>query len=258
MTEPYYLLEYNISLANFDLIVNDVVVHTHTEGGSIHSQYPINHFILSSGNQSFSVVLKPVEGELINPNAEAQIKINVLDSANGNFDNQQTITKLDAPALNEKKLPELKIGGVFKAEVPYQTLGWVASHMIDVKNENSLKLVNDFYRSIYLLFRDKKINELSALLKKRYQETDTSMYLEEDNLSALKNMFAMLAEEDYVLQEFPNQTKLEFYAQNKMLNLKRKNHSPIISYLKKGADEEFGFPFYIHLPKGNNGFEIIR
>lgn len=84
------------------------------------------------------------------------------------------------------------------------------------------------------------------------------MYLEESNIAALNNIFKILDAEGYVMQDFPNSPRVEFYAKNRVINLISEDKSPIISYLKKEENEEFGFPFYIHLPKGNNGFEIIR
>ncbi|WP_029281982.1 hypothetical protein [Pedobacter sp. R20-19] len=68
----------------------------------------------------------------------------------------------------------------------------------------------------------------------------------------------MINAEGYVIQDFPEQPKIEFYAKNRVANLIRDNQLPIISYLKKEENEEFGFPFYINIPEGKTAFEIIR
>lgn len=37
-----YLVDFNVSLANFDILINDVVAFSYESWGSIYSNYPIN------------------------------------------------------------------------------------------------------------------------------------------------------------------------------------------------------------------------
>ncbi|MBO9676262.1 MAG: hypothetical protein J7577_22670 [Sphingobacteriaceae bacterium] len=259
MKEPYYLVDFNVSLANFDILINDVLAFSYESGGSIYSNYPINHFILSSGTQQVKVRFKPLaNAQTLHQEAEAVIKIQYLDASTMDQRQLKTVYEYKMPQVGERKLPMLESIGEFKAEVPYQLSGWTDAGIIDIENEAAVERIHNYYRRIYNLFKDGDINALAPLLKKRYEETDTSMYLEEDNIAGLKNIFKMLDSEDYVMQGFPEAPRLEFYAKNMVVNLVREDRSPIISYLKKGADEEFGFPFYIHSPKSKNSFEIIR
>ena len=41
--EPYYLVDFNSSICNFEIYINDMPAFIHKEGGSITSHYPINH-----------------------------------------------------------------------------------------------------------------------------------------------------------------------------------------------------------------------
>lgn len=255
--EPYYLVDFNVSLANFDILINDVLAFSYDSGGSIYSNYPINHFILNSGAQQVKVRFKPLaDSQTIHQDAEAIIKIQFLDASTMDQGQLKTVYEYKMQRVENNKLPLLEAIGEFKAEVPYQLKGW--SDSIPIDNDNAIDRIQIYYRRVYTLFKEQDLNTLASLLKKRYEETDTSMYLEEDNLVGLKNIFKMLNAEGYVLQDFPETSRVEFYAKSRLLNLLREDKSPIISYLKKEENEEFGFPFYIHLPKGNNGFEIIR
>ena len=53
--EPYYLMDFNSSICNFEIYINDMHAFIHKEGGSIASHYPINHFILESGKQNIKI-----------------------------------------------------------------------------------------------------------------------------------------------------------------------------------------------------------
>lgn len=256
---PYYLVDFNVSLANFEILINDVVAVSHESGGSIFSNYPINHFILNSGLQNIKVRLKPLaDAKFIHKDADAVIKIQYLDASTMDEEQMNTVCEFTTQKNDNKNLPILEIAGEFQANVPYQLMGWSDAAVINVDNQTVINKIHDYYHRIYTLFKDQDVTQLTALLKKRYEETDVSMYLQEDNIAGLNNVFTMLNAENYVLEDFPDNPKIEFYGQNRLINLIRENYSPIISYLKKEENEEFGFPFYIHLPKGNNGFEIIR
>jgi len=259
MKEPYYLVDFNVSLANFDILINDVLAFSYNDGGSIYSNYPINHFILSSGVQQVKVRFKPLKNsQTIHHEAEAIIKIQYLDASTMDQEQLTTVYEYKMPKAKRDTLPMLESIGEFKAEVPYRLIGWSDAGIIDIKNEVALERIHNYYRRIYTLFKDKDVNSLALLLKKRYEETDASMYLDEDNIAGLNNIFKMLEAEGYIMQDFPETPQISLYAKNRIVNLVRENTSPVIFYLKKETNEEFGFPFYIHLPKGKNSFEIIR
>lgn len=259
MKEPYYLVDYNVAFANFDVLINGVLAFSHESGGSIFSNYPINHFILRSGPQQLRLRFRPLmKGQNLHPDADATIKIQYLDAATMDQSQMKTVYEYKMKKANDGKLPMIESIAEFNAEVPYDLKGWTDAIAVKSDSHSAINQVHEYYHRIYDLFKNADVASLAPLLKRRYEETDTSMYLNEDNLAALKNMFKMLEGEEYVLQEFPVQPQVEFYAGNRVINLKRENHSPIISYLKKAENQEFGFPFYIHLPKNKNSFEIIR
>ncbi|MBE5320501.1 hypothetical protein IM793_15145 [Pedobacter sp. MR2016-19] len=239
-------------------MINDVLAFSYDSGGSIYSNYPINHFILNSGTQQIKVRFKPLaDSQTIHQDAEAIIKIQYLDASTVDQEQLKTVYEYKMQRVEDGKLPFLESIGEFKAEVPYQLKGWSDAGIIDVENEVAIERIHNYYHRIYTLFKNQDVDALALLLKKRYEETDTSMYLEEDNIAALNNIFKMIDAEGYVMQDFPNVPREAFYAKNRLINLIREDKSPIISYLKKAENEEFGFPFYIYLPKGNTGFEII-
>ena len=61
--EPYYLVDFNSSICNFDIFINDMPAFNHHVGGAVSSHMPINHFILEKGIQKIKINVLPLKGE---------------------------------------------------------------------------------------------------------------------------------------------------------------------------------------------------
>jgi hypothetical protein len=70
----------------------------HDEGGSIASHYPINHFILESGQQNIKLKVLPLKGEsALREDASLEIKVHFYDSATNNYDALTEVFKFETP-----------------------------------------------------------------------------------------------------------------------------------------------------------------
>ena len=60
VNRPSYFVDFNASICNFEILINDMPAFLQHEGGSIISQYPINSFIYRSGEQGIKIRILPL------------------------------------------------------------------------------------------------------------------------------------------------------------------------------------------------------
>lgn len=255
--EPYYLVDFNSSICNFEIYINDMPAFIHKEGGSIASHYPINHFVLESDKQEIKIRILPTKNNnKLNDTAFLKIKIFSYDSSTTNYENVFEAFKYETPDLTDKNVPSIEITSIFEAEVPYKLMGWKDSVTFkDIKGED--EIIN-FYKNIYDSFKNENINELISTQAVKFHEIDVSMYLSEDNKQELLSLFSKLNNENFILQPFPTSINIEYFGYGKVLNILRENNLPIIYYKNNETNEEFSFPILIRKKLGGNSFEIIR
>lgn len=63
--EPYYLVDFNSSICNFDIFINDMPAFNHHVGGAVSSHMPINHFILQEGVQKIKINVLPLNNRTL-------------------------------------------------------------------------------------------------------------------------------------------------------------------------------------------------
>jgi hypothetical protein len=231
----------------------------HHNGGSIASHYPINHFILESGKQKIKLKILPLKGETdLREDASLKIKVHFYDSATNNYDALTEVFKFETPDLSKPILPIIELEAKFIAEVPYEILGWKES--IVLQDSVAIKdNVTSFYNQIHQYMKLEDVDNLSKLMRIRFNEMDTSMYIRDaDNKKELSDLFKNIKSEELILEDFPKSSKIIIYGEGKVINILREDNNPIIHYVNKKTNEEFSLPLFIHKKVKDFEFEIIR
>lgn len=255
-TEPYYIVDFNSSVCNFDIFINDLPAFTHHVGGGISSHTPINHFILESGIQNIKLNILPLKGETsLRSDGFFKIKIFSYDSSTGQYDNINEVFRYEQD-FSQSDVPVKNVINEFKAEINYKIPGWQISESLDPESVNKNEIVS-YFKLIYEMFKEKNIDGIYHEMKDKFGEIDTSLYLGNvDNKVELSTLFEELDGGKYILEEFPASTELMFFADNKVYTIVRTGGNPIIRYYNKQTNEEFLFPVLIH--KKNESYRIIR
>ena len=254
MKEPYYLVSFNSSICNYEIFVNDMPAYLHHDGGSMSSQYPINHLILEKGKQNIQIRILPLKGEAaFRKDAFIKIKVFYYDASTTNYETNIEVFKFEEVDFSKIKLPIIEVVNGFLANVPYKIVGWQKAQEIkDKKNE-----IITFYKEIFELFKQNNIEKIFQLSKRKYEEMDKATYLEnEDNKNGLKILFNQITKSELVLQNFPTKSTLIIYNNKKVCSLTRENGEPILHFVNKKTNNEFSLPVFVCFE--NDKLIIIR
>ena len=260
LIEPYYLVGYHSAVCNFEIFVNELPAFMHYEGGSLSSQYPINHHILRSGDQKIRFRVLPLAGEkVLQKESFFELRIFVYDASQNDYSRQREVfnySSRDSVADEEVSIIENASG--FKAEVPYTIDGWSRSGVIKEALPDTSSIVY-FYQHLYSAFDQQHISLLVDLQNDKFNEVDTALYLPRgENESGLTALFDQLNREGYVLSGFPEKTITHYYAGDKVAQLVRTDNQPVIFYEKPITHETFSLPVYVHRPESSQSLKIIR
>ncbi len=256
--EPYYLMDFNSSICNFEIYINDMPAFIHKEGGSIASHYPINHFILESGKQNIKINILPLKGNThLKEDGFINIKVFCYDSSTTNYENTIEAFRFEKIDFSENNLPIKNFTKEFNAEVNYEIKGWKNSYLLK-DNLNKEEIIK-YFKVLYTAFKEKNIESIFHEMKNKFDEVDIAMYLGKvDNKKELSQLFDTLEQGKLILEGFPTSTQVELFGNNKICTLTRTEDKPIIYYKNKETNEDFSFPILIHKKTESNSFEIIR
>jgi len=252
--KPYYLVDFDMSICNFEILINDLLAFKSMDGGSLSSHYPINHLILESGIQEISIKIFPLKTETtLRKDAYLKIKVHSYNSATQNYEDLNQAFIYQTPSFTEKQYPIIVKKATFNAVVPFSIEGWKSSiELDDSYNDDILK----FYQKIYKLANTNK-EQLFNLFNKKFVEVDKALYLNQNNKREWNNLFNKLSKENFILQPFPSKINTKIYANKKIAEVTNINGDSILSY-RNINDEEFNLPFLIHKKNDSTDFEIIR
>lgn len=254
--EPYYLVDFNSSICNFEIFINGMPAFTHNEGGSIASHTPINHFILKSGIQNIKINILPLKEESsLREDAFLKIKVFCYDSSTTNYEDIIEAFKYEKLDFSKSRLPIKNLNIQFNAEVKYKIEGWQNSFPLSeyLDKESFLKYCEDIYK----LFKDQNIDLLYDEMKNKFNEIDTSLYLGNfDNKMELSHLLNGLNRDMFVLQEFPSSFEMKLFADKKVCSLMSFEKTSFLNYKRKETNEEFSFPIFAH--KIDTKFSILR
>ncbi|ARS42223.1 hypothetical protein CA265_22210 [Sphingobacteriaceae bacterium GW460-11-11-14-LB5] len=254
--EPYYLVDFDMSICNFEILINDMPAFRNTDGGSLNSHVPINQLILASGIQRIAFRILPLKGEtVLRKDSYLKIKINLFDANSGNYDNLVEVFKYETPSFKEIQSIAIEEYGNFKADVPYRLDGWSNSQNVKEIEEIESR-ATAFLKKVH---QQMIINPgaVFSMFEKKFLEVDKSLYLNDDNKKGWQNLLTQLNKENFTLQPFPANTHVRLYGNKNVFEVVRADGSAIISY-KNEANDEFELPIYICHQAGKSDFEIIR
>ncbi|MFD2908238.1 hypothetical protein ACFSX9_05770 [Flavobacterium ardleyense] len=248
---PLYLVSFKSAICNYEIYINDLPAYIHSEGGSVSSQIPINHFILKSGKQNVKVRVLPLKGEVsFRLDSFIEIKIFSYDSSATDYEDIVESFSFINQSLPDLKIPVIEKSDFFIARVPFALKELYYFDEIKEKKEEIIL----FYKSIYNFFKEKDIENIYKLLKFRFDEIDEATYSKgSNNLEGLSKMLFRLKEGDFELQEFPIDPILIIYDNKKVCNLTRINNDPILIFKNKN-NNEFSFPLLVAFEKSKPVF----
>lgn len=177
----YYAISFASNGCNFEVLVNDVPVYRYFKEGGATGSYPINSWILKSGEQKIKVKLYPVRGhEEKGINAEYPLGLTVKyksDPGQGLYDYVDLLSDF-IPRI-EPGTPYFEYETVFHAEVPYEMPGWTDCK--DLRNMPDLKTeVIRKYRQIGEVIIRKDFDKLGDMLAAKFAEIGVSMYMTDE------------------------------------------------------------------------------
>ncbi len=254
--EPYYLVEFNSSIVNFEIFINDMPAFIHNSGGAIFSQVPINHFILESGKQNIKMNILPLKGST-NLKEDGSVKIRVFcyDSSTTNYENTIEAFKFEKLDFSQNNFPIKNLIDNFNAEVNYTIEGWENSDSF--KDYLSKDEIVNYFKALHLDFKEKNIDSIFNKMTKKFEEIDIAMYLDNvDNKKELSQLLSDLENGKFILEEFPSSYKIELFGYDRICTLTNTENLPIIYYTNKETNEEFSFPVFLH--KQDFVYNIIR
>jgi len=252
--EPYFVVDFNMSICNFEILINDVSVFKKMNGGSIASHYPINHFILESGTQQISIKVFPLLGETaLRKNSFLKVKVHAFDSSTQDYTNLHEVFKYETPKYEGEEPPAIVKIAKFDVSIPYSINGWKSSLEI---TKNMQQEVLSFYKKIHLLATT-NTNELFNLFNSKFLEVDKALYLNDNNKNEWNDLLNKLNRGSFVLQPFPSKPIVKIQAHKKMAEVLSLDGTSVLNYINPERDE-FNLPIFIHKKDNVSGFEIIR
>lgn len=254
--KPYYVVDFNKSICNFEILINDMPAFKSMDGGSLASHYPINHFILESGTQTISIRILPLIGETaLRKDSFLKIKIHAIDSETQNYENLDEVYRYETPSYEKKEYPAILVTDNFAVKVPYNLKGWSNSFVIKKISEFEKQAVS-FYKKIYQ-FAQNDTDSLFNLFSEKFIEVDTALYIKTDNKEEWQSLLNQLKKEDLILQPFPENIKTNLYGNGKVVEVLSLKEDSILYYKNKEGDE-FSLTVLIHKKSKDSDFEIIR
>ena len=256
---PIYELAFKGVSCMFELRVNDVLLHTvDSVGGHVSSVLPINVGILQSGKQQISVKILPLAGkQVLNPNAEVQYQIRVIDLANLKREerllSEYAVVKVD-PA---KKEPYLTHTTYFDANVPYSIKAYQAGTDLTTVTGLKEKLL-DAYKQVGAIAAKGDAEQLKRLLANSEIIASTTMYASKEASNERISEFMAILKSGFKLEPVPANATMKIFANGKLAGLFKPDGSPALTFInakKKGEELSLELSFYI--PKGKTELEAI-
>ncbi|MGO3183412.1 MAG: hypothetical protein ACTIJ9_11325 [Aequorivita sp.] len=254
--KPYFVVDFNKSICNFEILINDIPAFKSMDGGSLASHYPINQFILESGSQNISIRVLPLLGEtLLQKDSYLKIKVHSFDSETQDYENLDEVYQYETPSYEKQEYPAILITDSFNAKVPFNLEGWKNSVVLENISEIE-KQAATFYKKLHQLAQ-KDTESLFNLFSEKFTEVDEALYLKADNKKEWQSLLNQLSQEDFVLQPFPQSIKTNLYGFGKVVETTSLIGNSILYYKNKEGDE-FSLPVLIHKKSKDSDFEIIR
>lgn len=259
MKQPIYEIELKAIHCNIELWFNGILIYSHyEENGSVWLDWPINHFILSSGIQNFEVRMIPYSNEK-NLSNKVQLELGVhYSDKNDDLDKTEVIERKLIEIPSPESLPIYIHKEVFSAQVPYELEGWKNSvDLSEEKKENILNELLNWKTKILSILKESNLKEYNSVFKRRESEFDKANYSPyfENTMDVFHSKFRDLIDTPNDIYE------LQFYAKNKVVSLKMPKKLPGFTFNPKTETEEslgVSLILFFHRPQKGLPLEIVK
>ena len=268
--EPYYKIHTGSpQYCNYEILVNDLPVHTSYSGFKDLTGTPINRAILKSGEQRITIKIFPPEKDsILSKQANMYFKLVEVDHMTNQFE-EKKILSFVLPSDDDGNfvgagLPYFEKTIVFNATILYELTGWSESEDLSKLNKEVLKeMVLDFYKKRGDIQLAKDYAQDFSLSFNKFKETGISNY-------EIANEFEGILHEVKRFSEYGKRFKLtepctmKLYGDNRLAILEiligeNKGDAAYSLFVEKGEQSGYNtITFYLHIPKGKTALEIIR
>lgn len=257
MNQPFYNIKFSSTSCNFEIRINDIPIFSYVDTGMISTQYPINHLMLTTGNQVISMTLWPQNGQQnLTEHSKLNISITVNDTSEPSK-NSMEVYVLNTPSF-DGQLPVFNTKGEFRAEIPYVLKGWEESTPLKLNNALT-EAVFSFYNKVYGILEVKNFDAYKAIYTTKLKEIDTALYSSaKETDSEWEDLTAYLSDADMQVVPIPKNSKPMLYGNGKVVSLQQPNLEPALFFENKAEKTQYQVPLFLHKPKNVDSFEVIR
>lgn len=227
-----------------ELRINNTHCFSTYKNGGIAVIWPLNPNILTSGEQSYFLQIKPGDKKTnFHTFSSVTATITVRDAFDYSLP-KLTIKELQIPVLPTTELlsDKITITGLFEANVPYSQIGWKNSvHLEDENLEDLYKELDIFNKELLDIFKTKSITRYKNLVVDKMKEVPYSFYLDEIDIknrekSFIPNFLGLI--QNVNIENY----RISFYGKGQLLGLSIPN-------------EPLGFKFFSDNPEDNIVYE---
>ena len=253
----YYGVTFSSNGCNFEILVNDVPVYRFFKEGGATSFYPINPWILSSGEQRIKVRLYPVKGfedKGILSSEPLNVVVKYLPNPAVDL-NEATVVIADFIPPVEPGTPYFEYETTFHAEVPYRAEGWANGMDLTARPEIKAEVIRKCEEIGNTIIRH-DFSKLADMLAYKFGKMGATLYLSDEAIiTQLEDMFEKMKEFTAVAPM--SDYKLRMYGDGKLAILEDTNEHRL-GFSLDSPDSFWYQLFYFGIRDGQNKIEIMH
>jgi len=257
VNKNYYALSLSSNGCNFEILVNDVPVHRYFEMGGVTGMYPINPWILKSGEQRIKVKLYPVKGHEdkgVNGERPLLLTLKYIESPEHGLHDFIELLSDFIPQI-EPGIPYFEYETTFYAQVPYE--------LEEVENCIDLRDIPDIKERMirkYTEYGDMIINndfqQLSDVLARKNARVSFSLYSTTAGMAGeMDEMFEKMKKYDRI-SPMDNYI-VRFYGDGRLAILENPEDMEL-GFKMQAAGYRWYQVFFLGIRKGSTELEVIE
>ncbi|MBO0594000.1 hypothetical protein I2486_21580 [Cellulophaga sp. E16_2] len=259
-SRPGYYLQINNQNCHYEIKTNDLNTARFFDPYSSYSvRMPLNLMILKSGEQSLSVKVLPLNGDVLSKKANLQLRLmmypDMTDKEN-DYGGGITLWDWEMPAI-EQDLPLFAMDTVFEAKVPYK-LDILDKYALDLSKMDTDQLLKE----VLPLFEQRHHELLNNILYDEklgtdfYQRFHVQTYYSEERLKKIVSA-PPSQEPNEILQPLENY-KLQLYGNSKIITLLNTiDYDSALWWADKDSGKPISWqPFYLFKNKDTGEWHV--
>ncbi|WP_199271492.1 hypothetical protein [Cellulophaga sp. L1A9] len=257
-SRPGYYLQINNQNCHYEIKTNDLNTARFFDPYSSYSvRMPLNLIILKSGEQSLSVKVLPLNGEVLSKKANLQLRLmmypDMTDKEN-DYGGSITLWDWEMPAIDQD-LPLFVMDTVFEAKVPYK-LDILDKYALDLSKMDKDKLlaeVSQLFELRHSLIKNNIHDEKFFI--ENLQRFHVQVYYSEERIKKISKKASEVPNE--ILQPLENY-KLQLYGNGKIVTLLNTiDNDSAIWWADKDTGEPIGWqPVYLFKNKDTGEWHV--